>query len=652
MKNFLLFTFAIGITFSVSAQSANKYLHIKGTNIASFNPKNIDAPLSQPSVLKSVAKKNVTSSNSKMFAVSVVSLGQAVNALGLCNGGRTALWADPNLNSIMFTHREVNPGGTISFDFSKDGGSTFTNNVISYNTTGNGARYPEGLIYNPSGNTNPDNAFALTFSALLDGSNAGGGSNWGGYAISTKTFNSTGTPNEQSLTSQGAYLQQIPEAFHINPVSGVAWVVDPAENGALNNGYTNSLILSKGVFNSGTNKFDFTQSLFSAPMSVMNTGKYAQIANTRIAFAPNGTTGWISLLSHNDFTLYPDSCFYPIFYKTTDGGVSWSAPINVNMMAIDAIKNFISDANLALLFGHQPVPGTRDSLLYTTAFDADMAVDGNGNPYLAVDVSIGVGKWSISKIPGAFGMFLIFSPDGGTTWNAKLLDYPETFRGTFTGGTSDISEDNRPQISTTYNGSKMFVTWLDTDTLSFGSTDGNYYPDIHFRAYDPATGLLTNARSITTGTEADGAAYMGTASYYVFDNGGTYELPLVYQVMDPSSNGSPVQFNYIKGFTVTDADFNMTVGEDQLVKNNISVSQNYPNPFSDFSNIDVTLDKSTNLAMEVYNLVGQKVYEINKGMANAGKHKFIIDASSLTSGIYFYQVKAGEYTQTGKMVIE
>lgn len=657
MKKILLFTLAVGFVFSASAQSA-KYVRIKANvPTAKINPVVIDAPLSQPGMLTSTPKTNTSSSKLKITSITVDSLGQAVNALGLYNGGRTALWLDPNLNSLMFTHRNLAPGGTIDYDFSTNGATSWTKNVIAYNTTGNGARYPEGLIYNPSGNTDPANAYAVTFSALRDGSNpdAASSGDWGGYALGVHNFsNTTIATVEKSMSSHGAYKQAIPDAMHINPVSGKVWVIEPALTNSLNNGYTDSLIINQGVFNSTNKDFDYTQSLFYAPVSLMNTGKRASVLSPRIAFAPDGNTGWISFMSHNDWTLMPDSAFYPIFYKTTDGGTTWSAPINVDLSSITAVKNFVTDSLLEVLLGYPPVPQTRDSLMYTTAFDQDMVVDGNGNPYIAIDISLFTGTaggsagWSVSTLPGLLGMFIIYSPDGGTTWQGKFLRYIETFRGTFAGA-SPISEDNRPQISTTWDGSKIFASWIDTDTTKFGSTGGNTFPDIYFRGFDPATGFTTPVVNVTDLSNADGVAYMGTASYYVFDNGSSYKIPLAYQVLDLSENGNPVQFFYIDGFTVNEADF--TNGINETGANTDFVSQNYPNPFSNTTNIVISLNKPANVTISVNNMLGQQISLMSFGNMGIGNNNVAIDGSKLTSGIYFYTVKAGENTVTHKMII-
>ena len=92
------------------------------------------------------------------------------------------------------------------------------------------------------------------------------------------------------------------------------------------------------------------------------------------------------------------------------------------------------------------------------------------------------------------------------------------------------------------------------------------------------------------------------------------------------------------------------VKENKLTQNN--VSQNFPNPFNNTSIVKVTLEYAADLSMEVFNLMGQKVYEVSAGDVNAGTYPLTIDASELHSGIYFYTVKAGEKSVTKKMIVK
>lgn len=625
MKKFLLFALAIGVTISVSAQKTISNYNGTTSKLTSINK--VDYPVSQTKIVKNVIKRN-NLSTAKTNAITDITMGNAANAFGFYGNGRTYLWADNDINSVIFTHRgDVTPGsGYITIDVSTDGGATFTVNKTVYTPDVDdfAARYPQGAIYNPSGNTVAANAFATYFAPTLDGSNA----NWGGLAHGVQKLDLTTAATQASFTSDNVYKSIIPEAFHMTQ-TGVAWSVAPNEffDGTLSY-YKDTLIIYKGVFNTTTNDFDYTRQFLQVPVTTSD-----KMADNKIAFAPDGQTGYISIIGHDSFTFMPDSVYYPILYKTINGGATWTGPIRVDISSIAGIKAMWPDS----------------AYLYTTGFEHDLAVDANGNPVLTFDVSVAPGGWSIATAPGYLASAVIYSADGGTNWNGAILGMLSTFRGTFTGASS-ISSDNRNQISINTTGTKVFMTWLDTDTMTFDIADGNYSPDIHLRGLELSTGKMTPAYNVTIGSAADGVSYMGSSSYYVFGNTGSYEIPIAYQAMDPTDNGLPVTYHYIKGFIVTDADF--VSGINETTENAVSVSQNYPNPFSNTTNVIVNLTKSSDLSISVINLVGQKVVEINKGTVNAGSHTLTIDGSSLKSGIYFYTVKAGENIITRKMIVE
>lgn len=81
------------------------------------------------------------------------------------------------------------------------------------------------------------------------------------------------------------------------------------------------------------------------------------------------------------------------------------------------------------------------------------------------------------------------------------------------------------------------------------------------------------------------------------------------------------------------------------------VSQNYPNPFNGTTAVDVTLAGASNVSVEVYTLTGQKVSSKSYGNMNEGTHRIELNGAGLNAGIYFYTVKAGEKSSTGKMTV-
>jgi len=82
------------------------------------------------------------------------------------------------------------------------------------------------------------------------------------------------------------------------------------------------------------------------------------------------------------------------------------------------------------------------------------------------------------------------------------------------------------------------------------------------------------------------------------------------------------------------------------------LSQNYPNPFNPYTTIEFTVPEKCEAQVELVNLLGQVVRTIVKGTFEPGKvNKVRLDASNLASGVYFYRLKAGKFTDVKKLVI-
>ncbi|MCX7875002.1 MAG: T9SS type A sorting domain-containing protein [Melioribacteraceae bacterium] len=80
------------------------------------------------------------------------------------------------------------------------------------------------------------------------------------------------------------------------------------------------------------------------------------------------------------------------------------------------------------------------------------------------------------------------------------------------------------------------------------------------------------------------------------------------------------------------------------------LEQNYPNPFNPTTNIRFGLNKTAIVQLKVYNLLGEEVATLlNNELLNAGNYNYMFKANNLTSGIYIYTLKAGNYTLSRKM---
>ena len=82
-----------------------------------------------------------------------------------------------------------------------------------------------------------------------------------------------------------------------------------------------------------------------------------------------------------------------------------------------------------------------------------------------------------------------------------------------------------------------------------------------------------------------------------------------------------------------------------------SLSQNYPNPFNPSTVIKYSIPQSSLVTLKVYNILGKEVASLVNENKEAGNYTVNFSAKNLSSGVYFYTIKAGNFTQTKKMTI-
>jgi len=87
------------------------------------------------------------------------------------------------------------------------------------------------------------------------------------------------------------------------------------------------------------------------------------------------------------------------------------------------------------------------------------------------------------------------------------------------------------------------------------------------------------------------------------------------------------------------------------LSNHFTLQQNYPNPFNPSTNIKYALPQASHVSLSVFNTLGQRVALLVDGKQEAGYHEVNFNASGLTSGVYFYRIQAGEFTETKKLIL-
>jgi len=150
--------------------------------------------------------------------------------------------------------------------------------------------------------------------------------------------------------------------------------------------------------------------------------------------------------------------------------------------------------------------------------------------------------------------------------------------------------------------------------------------------------------------------------YYGF---GTTDSKGVYKIRNISAGdyviivhriGSASAFTNVHLTSAGMSDVNFSI--EPLKKQSLSsepvefkLSQNYPNPFNPSTVIGYVLPKDGFVSLRVYNTLGEEVSVLINGQEKAGANSVRFDGANLSSGVYFYTLKAGDFVETKRMVL-
>jgi photosystem II stability/assembly factor-like uncharacterized protein len=248
-----------------------------------------------------------------------------------------------------------------------------------------------------------------------------------------------------------------------------------------------------------------------------------------------------------------------------------------------------------------------------------------------------------------FGLFR--STDNGTTW--AVSDSGLNAGGVFQ--TTPIAP-----YSVVVNGSNLFA----------GTYNGVYVSKDTGTSWSHIKSNLNSVTSFTVNNN-DIFAYSNNSPYPdgVFlstDNGNTwnsvYDTTEEYYLAGPFApivNTMITDTNYLfagttgRGvwkFPLSDIATSVQNYEGKLV-NNYNLYQNYPNPFNPTTIISYSIPKTSFVTIKVYDILGREVTTLVDGEKSPGNYKINFNASSYSSGVYFYQLKAGNFSQTKKLIL-
>lgn len=81
------------------------------------------------------------------------------------------------------------------------------------------------------------------------------------------------------------------------------------------------------------------------------------------------------------------------------------------------------------------------------------------------------------------------------------------------------------------------------------------------------------------------------------------------------------------------------------------MSQNYPNPFNSVTKIKFSIPKPDIVKINIYDVLGNEIQTLLNDYETTGSYEVEFDASRLPSGVYFYRIISGNYSETKKMLL-
>jgi len=151
-----------------------------------------------------------------------------------------------------------------------------------------------------------------------------------------------------------------------------------------------------------------------------------------------------------------------------------------------------------------------------------------------------------------------------------------------------------------------------------------------------ASDLMSNKYWIRIGF-VEGSGTSTKLNEYVFTDKNVLPGKYLYRLKQMDLNGASEYSNEIEINSVLPAYY--------------SLSQNYPNPFNPSSNIKYSIPISSLVQIKVFDVLGKEICTLIEEEKSAGSYEVEFDASGLPGGVYFYQLKAGKYFETKKMLL-
>ena len=268
-------------------------------------------------------------------------------------------------------------------------------------------------------------------------------------------------------------------------------------------------------------------------------------------------------------------------------------------------------------------------------------------------------------------MMHFYNPDpieSPNAWTANLIqDFSDAYYADWTASDIFILNDAiyyfYPQISPSYeDGSE--VLWYGAFNMSAGDFDADtvfYLPsdmDLYLAKSTDMGRTWSEPENVTNtpgGIFPDKQLEVGI---HLANVGSDTQIGVFYQMPEfsvetyPPATGYEDYMNRVYVGVYTNEEGG-TVGLDEreLVPDEFILRQNYPNPFNPLTHISYSLKTAGEVHLDLYDVRGNWIRSLVSGMKPAGGHEYVLDASDMSSGLYFYTMSINGSSKTRKLVL-
>ncbi|NNJ51789.1 MAG: T9SS type A sorting domain-containing protein [Ignavibacteriaceae bacterium] len=198
----------------------------------------------------------------------------------------------------------------------------------------------------------------------------------------------------------------------------------------------------------------------------------------------------------------------------------------------------------------------------------------------------------------------------------------------------------------TYSWDQALFLSYDSENARLIWADHPTFPAISYNVYRKVDDGDWEYLASTSGNEyTDGEVYFTCYECYV--NATVYYYVKAVDLNETESAAS----NEVSAEVI--AKIGKQSGDDKqpVIAYSYSLGQNYPNPFNPSTTISYSIEKDGLVRLKVYDILGNEVAELVNKNQLAGKYEISFNASHLPSGIYFYTITSGNYSNTKKLIL-